>query len=74
MPVALRIFLLSLVCGAAGGYVAFRFAFWVALKFVSGEYGEAIALGVAALSALLVGIASAVTAGVLAGKAKESRP
>ena len=71
MPVALKIFLLSLVCGAGGGYVGFRVGFWVAMKFVSGEYGEAIAMAIAALSALLVGTASAVTAGVLAGRAKE---
>lgn len=71
MPVGLRIFLLSLASGAGGGYIAFRVGFWVAMKFVSGEYGEAIALAIAALAALLVGIASAVTAGVLAGRAKD---
>ncbi|MBL8956467.1 MAG: hypothetical protein JNK82_37175 [Myxococcaceae bacterium] len=70
MPVGLRVFLLSLVCGAAGGYAAFRVAFWLAMKFVGGEYRDVIAIGAAVLSALLIGCASAVTAGVLAGRAR----
>lgn len=69
MPVALKVFLLSLVCGGGGGYLAFRVVFYLALRFVGGEYREAIAIAVAALAALLIGTASAVTAGVLAGRA-----
>jgi hypothetical protein len=70
MPGALKIFMLSLLAGAGGGYVAFRVAFYVALRFLTGEYREALAIAIAALSALLVGTASAVTAGVLAGRNK----
>ncbi len=69
MPVGLRVFLLSLLFGALGGYAAFRVGFWLAMRFVGGEYRDVIAIGVAVLSALLVGCASAVTAGVLAGRA-----
>jgi hypothetical protein len=71
MPSALKIFLLSLLAFGAGGYVAFRVAFFIALKLISGEYREPLALGVAALAALLIGTASAVTAGVLAGRNKQ---
>ena len=71
MPVALRIFLLSLICGGTGGYAAFRIAFFLAMRFGRGEYREVIAMAIAVLSALLVGTASAVTAGVLAGRNKK---
>lgn len=71
MPAALKIFLLSLLSFAAGGYVAFRVAFYIALKLISGEYREPLAMLVAVLAALLIGTASAVTAGVLAGRNKE---
>ena len=71
MPVALKIFVLSLVSGAFGGYAAFRVGWYLAMRFVSGEYREAIAMAVGVLSALLIGTASAVTAGVLAGRVKE---
>jgi len=72
MPAALKIFILSLFAGALGGYAAFRLAFYVAWKLISGEYREMLALGIAVLAALLVGVASAVTAGVLAGKNKSA--
>ena len=68
MPVGLKVFLLSLVAGAGGGYVAFRLAFFVAYKLISGEYREPLSMAIAVLSALLFGMASAVTAGVLAGR------
>jgi len=70
MPTGLRVFLLSLLFGALGGYVAFRVAFYLAMRFVGGEYRDVIAIAAAVLSALLIGCASAVTAGVLAGKAR----
>ncbi len=66
---ALKIFLLSLISGAGGGYLAFRVAFFLALRFWKGDNAELIAMAAAVLSALVVGCASAVTAGVLAGKA-----
>ena len=68
MPVALRIFLLSLFFGGAGGYAGFRLGVVVAWRLAKGEYREAIAMAAAVLSALLIGTASAVTAGVLAGR------
>ena len=66
---ALQIFLLSVVSGAGGGYLAFRIAFFLTLRFWRGENVELIAMMAAVLSALVFGCASAVTAGVLAGKA-----
>ena len=66
---ALRVFFYSLLAGGVGGYGAFRIAMFLALKFLRGEYAEIMAGAIAILSALLVGVASAVTAGVLAGKA-----
>jgi hypothetical protein len=72
VPVALRVFCSSLFVGLVGGYGAFRVAFWLGLKFLRGEYAEALAMALAVLAALSVGVASAVTAGVLAGKRAES--
>jgi hypothetical protein len=71
-PVALRIFFSSLVVGLASGYSAFRVAMWLALKFLTGEYAEVLAVVISIGSGLAVGVAAAVTAGVLAGKRAES--
>ena len=70
---ALKIFLFSLLAGAGGGYLGFRLAVYVALKFVSGENAQAIALAIGFASALMIGVCSAVTAGVLAGRAAKDR-
>lgn len=69
---AFKIFLLSVVSGAGGGYVAFRVAFFLTMRFWRGENVEAIAVIAAVLSALVFGCASAVTAGVVAGKASRA--
>ena len=71
VPVALRVFFSSLLVGLAGGYGAFRLAFWLGLKFLRGEYAEIFAMMIAVLAALAVGVSAAVTAGVLAGKRAE---
>jgi hypothetical protein len=74
LPVALKIFVLSLVCGVGGGYLGFRVAFWLALRFIHGEYAELVAVLVAALGALLVGGSAAITGGIMAGRRREDRP
>jgi hypothetical protein len=73
LPVALKIFFLSLLCGVGGGYVGFRIAFWLALKFLQGEYAEFMAMLIAMLGALLVGGSAAITAGVMAGRRRDDR-
>ena len=73
MPLAIKIFFLSLVSGVAGGYGAFRLALYVAAKFFDGEMAEIYVAMIAVGSALVVGMASAVTAGVLAGKSAQSK-
>ena len=70
MPLALKIFLLSLGSGVAGGYGGFRLGFWLALKFLrDDEMKEPLAVMIAIASCVAVGVASAVTTGVIAGKA-----
>jgi hypothetical protein len=65
MPIGLKIFLWSLLAGVGGGWAALRVGFWVADRFWR---GEPLAVGGAVLASLAVGVASAVTAGVLIGK------
>ncbi len=65
MPAALKIFLWSLVAGVGGGYAALRVGTWLAERFWT---GNPMALGVVILATGAVGVASAVTAGVLIGK------
>lgn len=67
MPNALKIFLLSLIAGIGGGYAGARFCFWVVERWFP---REPMAGGVALLFAAAIGVASAVTAGVLMGKRK----
>lgn len=69
---AFKIFLLSLVSGVGGGYVAFRVTFFLVLKFWKGDNVDAMAVIFSVLAALAVGCASAVTAGVIAGKATKA--
>jgi hypothetical protein len=73
VPLALRVFACSLIAGLAGGYGAYRLGFYLAQKFLRGEYAEVLAVLIAIGSALAVGVASAVTAGVLAGRAAQSK-
>ena len=72
IPVALKIFFFSLVCGVGGGWVGFRVAYWLAMRFISGEYAEVVAILVAALGALLVGGSAAITGGIMAGRRREA--
>ncbi len=69
MPVALKVFLLSLLFGLGGGYLAFRIAFFIALKLIDGEHAIIYANMIALLAGALVGVCSAITAGVMAGRA-----
>ncbi|HEX4622722.1 MAG TPA: hypothetical protein VH208_14255 [Myxococcaceae bacterium] len=74
LPVALKIFFFSLVCGVGGGYVGFRVAYWLALRFLRGDYAELLAILIAALGALLVGASAAITGGVMAGRRRDEHP
>ncbi|MDP1822703.1 MAG: hypothetical protein Q8L48_05660 [Archangium sp.] len=65
MPTALKIFLWSLIAGLAGGYVGMHVCFWVAQHWFPREPMAGI---VAVLLTGAIGVASAVTAGVLMGK------
>jgi hypothetical protein len=73
-PVALKIFFFSLLCGVGGGYLGFRIAYWLALRFLSGDYAEFLAILIAMLGALLVGGSAAITGGVMAGRRRDDRP
>lgn len=74
LPLALKIFLWSLCWGLAGGYVSFRVAVFIALRFVEGEHREVLANLIGLLAGWLLGICSAVTAGVLAGRSAKEKP
>lgn len=65
MPTALKIFLWSLFAGLAGGSVGMRLCFWIAEHWFP---REPLAAGLAMLFTGAIGVASAVTAGVLMGK------
>ena len=65
MPNALKIFLLSLIAGLGGGYAGMRICFWIVERWFP---REPMAAGFAMLFTLAIGVASAVTAGVLMGK------
>ena len=68
MPTALKVFLMSLVCGLGGGYLAFRVAVFIALKLIDGEHAEIYAQMIGLLAGAMVGVCSAITAGVMAGR------
>lgn len=74
MPLALKIFLASLTTGVGGGYVGFRVAYYVAMKYLEGDYREGMAALIALGAAVAVGIASAVTTGVMMGKRAQLKP
>lgn len=69
MPTALKVFFFSLLFGVGGAYLAFRVAFFIALKFIEGEHAEIYASAIALIAGGLVGVCSAITAGVMAGRA-----
>jgi hypothetical protein len=65
MPGALKIFIASLVGGLLGGYVSLQLGSWLAGKFFA---DSPLALGIVLLATGALGVASAVTTGVLMGK------
>lgn len=65
MPNALKIFLWSLFAGVIGGYVGMRLCFWIVVRWFPNEPMAGVLAGVFTLA---IGVASAVTAGVLMGK------
>ncbi|MFT3838216.1 MAG: hypothetical protein QM723_14635 [Myxococcaceae bacterium] len=69
MPTALKVFFFSLLFGVGGFYVSFRVAVFIALKMIEGEHAELYAHAIGLLAGALVGICSAITAGVMAGRA-----
>ena len=73
VPVALKVFFFSLLAGVGGGYGAYKLAVFIALRFLKGEYAEMMAVLIGLVAALAIGICSAITAGVLAGRATRDR-
>ncbi|MBS1148660.1 MAG: hypothetical protein H6Q89_358 [Myxococcaceae bacterium] len=71
-PLALKVFFFSLVAGVGGGYGAFKLAVFLVLKYWKGENVEPISLLIGLIAALVLGVCSAVTAGVLAGRVTRS--
>ena len=65
MPNALKIFIWSLFAGLSGGFVALRLGAWIAERWFP---REPLAMAVALILTAGIGVASAVTAGVLMGK------
>lgn len=73
MPTALKVFIASLLTGLGVGVFTYKLAFFIALKFLSGPNAEAFAVLIAVASGVVIGITSAITAGVMIGK-KTERP
>ncbi len=67
MPDALKIFIISLITGVLGAYAALRVGTWLAERFFP---REPMAFGVVVLATAAIGMASAVTSGVLMGRSK----
>ncbi len=67
MPEALKIFLVSLFSGLTGGYFALRIGSWVVEHFFS---TNPLAQYLLLLMVPAVGVATAVTTGVLVGRNK----
>jgi hypothetical protein len=68
-PLALKVFLVSLIAGVGGGYGAFKLAVFLVLKYWKGGDVEIVSILTGVLAALAFGVCCAVTAGVLAGRA-----
>lgn len=67
MPDALKIFLVSLFSGLTGGYVTLRIGSWVVQHFFP---SNPIASYVLVLLVPAIGVATAVTTGVIVGRDK----
>jgi hypothetical protein len=67
-PLALKVFFLSLFAGVGGGYGAFKLGVFLVMKYWKGDNLDTIAVLAGMAAALIVGVCSAVTAGVLAGR------
>lgn len=71
-PLALKIFCFSLFAGVGGGYGGFKLAVFLVLKYWKGDNLETISVLCGMAAGLVIGVCSAVTAGVLAGRATRS--
>jgi len=71
VPLAMKVFFLSLITGVGTAYGAFHVAMWAVMKYWEGQ-PEPVAVIVAVLASVVVGISSAITAGVLVGRATRS--
>lgn len=69
MPGALKIFLFSMVSGLVSGAVTLRFGLWVVERYFPREPMGFLAVVIATLG---VGVASAVTSGVVLGRGKKT--
>lgn len=67
MPDALKIFLTSLIAGLVGGYAALRVGTWIVARFFP---NEPMAPYVLLLMTPAIGVATAVTTGVMIGRNK----
>jgi hypothetical protein len=67
MPDALKIFITSLIAGLAGASAALRLGTWIVQRFFP---HEPMAMYVVLLMTPAVGMATAVTTGVLVGRAR----
>ena len=72
VPLALKVFFFSLISGVGSGYGAFRLCVYLVLKYWKGDNVDTLSLLFGMAAALLVGVSSAVTAGVLAGRASKA--
>jgi hypothetical protein len=73
MPTALKVFIASMVTGLGVGVLTYKLAFFIAMKFLSGQYAEVLATLIAISSGSVIGASAAITAGVMIGK-KNERP
>lgn len=67
MPDALKIFVTSLIAGLVGGYVALRLGSWIVQRFFP---HDPMAMYVVFLMTPAIGMATAVTTGVMIGRTK----
>jgi hypothetical protein len=73
MPFALKVFLWSLFSGTAIGGLSFKLILYFGQRWAGGDQEREIIVGIlAVLGALAMGVAGAVSAGVVAGKKARS--
>lgn len=72
IPLALKVFFFSLLTGAGGGYAAFKIAVYLTLKYWRGDNPDSISFLMGLAAALVFGTCSAITGGVLAGRATKT--